>query len=114
MGEFEWLEGMQVGVTVCDTEGVGLYLNERSARIFKSFGGKSLVGKNLLNCHPEAARSKMISLLKDPRPNSYIMERNGKKTLLHAVPWFKDGKFAGLVEVSIDISGEIPIHHQGD
>lgn len=111
MKEFEWLEGMDIAVTVCDTDGVGLYLNERAARVFKTAGGKSLVGKSLLDCHPEAARCKLMSLLKNQRPNSYIMERNGKKRLLHSVPWFKDGKFAGLVEIAMDIPDEIPRLH---
>ncbi len=108
MNGFEWLEGMDIAVTVCDTDGVGLYLNEEAAKVFKKAGGKSLVGKSLLDCHPERARSKMASLLKEQRPNTYIMERQGKKRLLHSVPWFKEGKFAGLVEIAIDIPDEIP------
>ena len=108
MAGFEWLEGMDIAVTVCDQDGVGLYLNERAAKVFEKDGGKALVGKSLLDCHPEAARSKMLTLLKTQAPNSYTIERNGKKKLLHSVPWFKQGKFAGLVEISLDIPFEIP------
>jgi len=108
MAGFEWLEGMDIGVTVCDQDGVGLYLNERAAKVFEKDGGKRLVGKSLLDCHPEAARSKMLALLKNQASNSYTVERNGKKKLIHSVPWFKDGKFAGLVEISLDIPFEIP------
>ena len=108
MAGFEWLEGMDIAVTVCDPDGVGLYLNERAAKVFEKDGGKALVGKSLLDCHPEAARSKMLALLKNQAPNSYTVERNGKKKLIHSVPWFKQGKFAGLVEIILDIPFEIP------
>ena len=108
MAGFEWLEGMDLAVTVCDQEGVGLYLNERAAKVFAKDGGKALVGKSLLDCHPEEARSKMLDLLKNQASHSYTIERNGKKKLIHSVPWFKDGKFAGLVEISLDIPFEIP------
>ena len=108
MAGFEWLEGMDIGVTVCDQDGVGLYLNERAAKVFAKNGGKALVGKSLLDCHPEAGRSKMLALLKNQASNSYTVERNGKKKLIHAVPWFKDGKFGGLVEISLEIPFEIP------
>ncbi len=108
MAELEWLESMNIAVTVCDPEGNGVYLNERAGKTFQRDGGKALVGRNLLHCHPEPARAKMSSLLENPRPNTYILERNGKKKLLHSVPWFKDGTFAGLVEIAIDIPDEIP------
>jgi PAS domain S-box-containing protein len=106
MFQTEWLESMDIAVMVCDRDGVGLYLNEKAARVFAKQGGKELVGKSLLVCHPEPARSKMLTLLKDPRPHSYILEKNGKKKFLHSAPWFKDGKFAGLVEIAADISFE--------
>jgi transcriptional regulator with PAS, ATPase and Fis domain len=106
MAGFEWLEGMNIAVTVCDTEGVGLYLNEQAAEVFKREGGKALVGKNLLDCHPEPGRAKMLALLKGQRAHTYIMKRNGRRRLLHSVPWFKEGKFAGLVEIAFDVPGE--------
>jgi transcriptional regulator with PAS, ATPase and Fis domain len=106
MTGFEWLENMEIAVTVCDRDGVGLYLNDRAARTFEKHGGKALVGKSLLDCHPEPARSKMLSLLRDPRPHSYILEKNGRKKFIHAAPWLKAGKFAGLVEIAADISFE--------
>jgi len=112
MAGFEWLESMDIAVTVCDQDGVGLYLNERAAKVFAKDGGKALVGKSLLDCHPEEARSKMLDQLKKQASHSYTIERNGKKKLIHSAPWFKDGKFAGLVEISLDIPFEIP-HRKG-
>ena len=50
----------------------------------------------------------MVDLLKNQASHSYTIERNGKKRLIHSVPWFKQGKFAGLVEISMDIPFEIP------
>ncbi len=107
MTGFEWLEGMDIAVTVCDPDGVGLYLNDRAARMFAKDGGRALVGKSLLDCHPEPARSKMLALLKDHRSHSYTIEKGGKKKFIHSVPWFKEGQFAGLVEIALDMPFEI-------
>jgi PAS domain-containing protein len=48
----KWTEEVPVGITVCDAEGIILSINERAAKIFKKSGGRDLIGKNLLECHP--------------------------------------------------------------
>lgn len=37
-------------VTVCDIQGIIVYLNEQSARVFKNDGGKEFLGKSLFDC----------------------------------------------------------------
>ena len=44
---YEWANEMNCAVTVCDTEGVILYMNEKACRTFAKHG--SLIGKNLFD-----------------------------------------------------------------
>lgn len=99
---------LPVAITVCDAEGVILQMNDQAARIFKKDGGYDLLGKSLLDCHPEPARSKLMSLLKNRTPNTYTIEKNGVRKMIHQTPWYKKGQFVGLVEFSFEIPSEIP------
>jgi len=105
-----WADELDAGVTVIDAQGVILYMNSKAAKIFERFGGASLVGKNALECHPELARTKLAGLLKEPRANAYTIEKNGVKKLIYQTPWRKDGKFGGLVELSLELPAEMPHH----
>jgi transcriptional regulator with PAS, ATPase and Fis domain len=103
-----WLNGMNVAITVCDREGTIVYMNEQSARTFAADGGKSLLGKKLWDCHPEAAREKIRRLMAANAANSYTIEKNGVKKLVHQAPWQEDGQPAGLVEFSLVIPDVLP------
>ena len=104
----KWTEGMQAAMTVCDENGFVLDLNEKAAQVFAKDGGKALVGKNLLDCHPEPARSKVVDMLANPRVNAYTIEKNGVKKLIYQTPWYENGKFGGFVELSMEIPLEMP------
>jgi PAS domain-containing protein len=58
-----WLNGIDVAVTVCDREGIIVYMNDQAARTFSADGGKALLGKNLWDCHPQAAREKINRIM---------------------------------------------------
>lgn len=103
-----WLDGMDVAVTVCDREGVIVYMNEQAAWTFSADGGKALLGKKLWDCHPEAAREKIRRLMAADAGNSYTIEKNGVKKLIHQVPWHENDKPAGLVEFSLVIPQVLP------
>ena len=103
-----WLNNMDVAITVCDREGIIVYLNEQAARTFAVDGGKELLGKNLLDCHPESAREKIRRIMASCVSNSYTIEKNGVKKLIHQVPWNENGKLAGLVEFSVVIPFALP------
>jgi transcriptional regulator with PAS, ATPase and Fis domain len=105
---FAWLDGIDVAATVCDCQGVCLYLNERAARVFAKDGGRTLIGKNLLDCHPEPARSHFATQLTSPAPNSYTIEKAGIRKLIHQIPWHKDGVFSGVVELSLVLPETLP------
>lgn len=102
-----WKDGVNFGITVCDAEGKVLEINARSAATFAKSGGKDLQGQNLLDCHPEPAKSKLKKMLAEPFTNAYTIEKNGVKKLIYQTPWLKDGKPAGLVELSLEIPQEM-------
>lgn len=107
MNQNEWIKEFSGAITVCDTEGIILDMNEKAIRTFADDGGAKLIGTNLLDCHPEPSRSKVIELLKSHRENIYTIEKNAIKKLVYQSPWFKDGKYAGLVELSLEIPSEM-------
>lgn len=103
-----WKDGVNVAITVCDLEGKVIEMNEKSAATFAKRGGKSLLGQNLLDCHPEPSGTKLRKMLAEPFSNAYTIEKNGIKKLIYQTPWLKDGKPAGLVELSFEIPFELP------
>ena len=103
----DWVKEYPGAVTVCDAQGIILYMNERAVKVL-SGTGESLVGQNVLDCHPEPARTKLAQLLRTQATNSYTIEKNGVKKLIHQSPWYQDGKYGGFVELSIEIPFSMP------
>lgn len=93
-----WFDELPVGMMVCDKQGIILSMNDRAALIFKKSGGRELIGKNMLACHPEDAQKKILELLETKKPNAYTVENKGVKTLLYQAPRYENGTFAGYVE----------------
>lgn len=106
--DFSWIKEFPAAITVCNTEGIILEMNDKSAKTFEKDGGYALVGKNLLECHPDPARGKLERLMDGRQKNVYTIEKNGFKKLIYQSPWFKDGKYAGFVEISFEIPTEMP------
>jgi PAS domain-containing protein len=107
MSAHDWIKEFPAAVTVCDAEGVILEMNDRAARTFEKDGGYGLVGLNMLECHPQPARSKTERLLAAKEKNVYTIEKNGIKKLIYQSPWFQDGQYAGFVELSLEIPFEM-------
>jgi transcriptional regulator with PAS, ATPase and Fis domain len=109
----EWWQGIAGSVTVCDVDGIIVAMNDASAATFARDGGRALIGRSLLDCHPGASRDKVAALLAEQRANSYITEKAGRCRFVHQAPWYRDGRFAGLVEIIVDIPAGLP-HHKRD
>ena len=103
-----WMNGIDVAITVCDCEGIIVYMNDQAVQIFSADGGKSLLGKNLWDCHPEAAKEKIRRIMATGASNSYTIEKNGVKKLIHQTPWRENGELRGLVEFSLVIPLLLP------
>jgi len=103
----DWTREFPAAITLCDTKGIILAMNEKSCESFADDGGIKLIGTNLLDCHPEPSRTKVAELLKSARSNVYTIEKNGVKKLIYQSPWYIDGTYAGLVELSLPLPAEM-------
>ncbi len=108
MSEHSWIEEFPGAVTVCDADGVILAMNAKSAQTFAKEGGATLIGHSLMDCHPTAAQAKLRALLESGQSNVYTIEKEGQKKLIYQSPWYRDGKYAGFVELSLVIPVEMP------
>jgi len=105
-----WTDGFLGAITVCDREGTVVYMNEQSKIQFAKSGDGDLLGKSLIECHPEPARSLLMKMLAKPMPNSYTIEKRGIRKMIHQTPWMENGEFMGVVEMSFEIPMEMPHH----
>lgn len=103
---YEWAEEMNCAVTVCDKDGVIIYMNEKSRKTFEKHG--NLIGKNLLDCHKPKSIEKIKELLATGGTNTYTIEKEGLKKIIYQTAWKDKGVVAGLVEISIVLPDEIP------
>jgi PAS domain-containing protein len=103
-----WVEEFPGAVTVCDAEGIILEMNARAAAVFAADGGRALIGTNALACHPEPARAQLAGMLASGQKNVYTIEKNGVKKLIYQSPWYREGAYAGFVELSLEIPAELP------
>jgi PAS domain-containing protein len=104
----DWVAGFPGAVTVCDEHGVIVEMNAAAIRMYEANGGASLVGRSVLECHPEPARTKVEQLLRTWEPNVYTVEKDGIRKLVHQGPWFRGGQFGGLIELAFEIPWQMP------
>ena len=97
-------------ITVCDKDGVILFMNEKACKTFEKYGGRELIGKSLFDCHNQDSCEIINKLLEEDISNTYTVTRDKMKKLIHQTPWYKDGKVMGLIEFSVDLPEEVPNH----
>jgi hypothetical protein len=111
-GDFmdEWIKEAPLAVTVCDKNGIITAMSDKAGKTFEKNGGLKLIGADLLECHPEPSRTKLKNMLANPAmpPNAYTIEKNGVKKLIYQFAAQKDGKPAGLVELSLELPPNMP------
>ena len=108
MERHDWVREFAAGVTVCDTKGIITEMNDRSAQMFRERGGRALIGSNVLDCHPEPARTKLAQLMELRRASTYTTEKGGRRRLIHQAPWVRDGRYAGFVEIVLELPETMP------
>jgi PAS domain S-box-containing protein len=109
MNEKTWFENLPAAVTVTDAAGVIVAMNDCAAETFAKYGGKALVGRNLVDVHSPASRDKVAALLRDRQTNTYAIDKAGVRKIIHQTPWFENGEFRGLVEIAFAIPVEMPV-----
>lgn len=97
-----------VAITICDKEGKIIDMNRRSIATYEKDGGKALIGKQLMDCHPERAKKIIAQLMSDGKTNAYTIEKEGLRKLIYQSPWYENGEFAGLVEMSVVLPETMP------
>jgi transcriptional regulator with PAS, ATPase and Fis domain len=103
-----WVQEFAGAITVCDPEGIILEMNDKATQTFRDEGGTALVGTNLLDCHPEPARTKTRDLLDTRRTNVYTIEKRGQKKLVYQAPWYQEGQYRGFIELVLEIPAATP------
>ncbi|MDO4335393.1 MAG: PAS domain-containing protein [Bacteroidales bacterium] len=102
----EWAEQMNCAVTVCDAEGIILYMNDKARATFAGHG--DLIGKNLFECHSPASKEKILHMLATGESNSYTIAKGDVKKMIYQTPWRRNGEIAGMVEISMVIPDRLP------
>ncbi len=108
MSQHPWVQGFAGAITVCDPDGTILEMNDKAVRTFQEQGGAALIGTNMLDCHPEPARTKTRELLDSRRTNVYTIEKRGQKKLIYQAPWYQDGQYRGFIELSLELPADMP------
>ncbi len=106
MEKYDWFKSLNCAVTVCDIDGIVIYMNDKSINT-----NGNAIGKNLFGCHKEASWNKIIDMMKNGSSNAYTIDKKGVKKLIYQTPWYDGDKIGGLVELSIVIPEEMP-HYQ--
>ena len=104
----DYFEGADIAVTICAKDGTILDMNQKSRKTFLKPESEEIIGHNVLDCHPEPARSLLDDMLKNPRTNIYTVEKEGLKKLIFQTPWYDGDDYAGFMELSIVLPENIP------
>jgi transcriptional regulator with PAS, ATPase and Fis domain len=108
MNSEQWVREFPAAITVCDSKGVLIEMNEKAITTFEADGGAALIGTNLLDCHPEPSRTQVAEMLRSGSPNVYTIQKSGIKKLIYQSHWFVDGEYSGFVELSLPIPELLP------
>jgi len=104
----EWIEKLDGNVIVSDAAGIVIYMNEKAIASYEKDGGRDIIGKDLMECHSESSRKKIMEIMTSGQKNVYTIEKKGRKKIIYQSPWFVDGSFRGIVEFSLEIPDEMP------
>ena len=103
-----WVREFPGAITVCDSKGIILEINDKALEAFRDQGGEKLIGTNVLDCHPEPARTKAKELMEKRQVNVYTIEKNGVRKLIYQSPWYVNGEYRGFIELSLEIPDQMP------
>lgn len=104
----DFFKGLNVSITVSDTEGNIVYMNDKSIEV-----NGDARGRNLMKCHKPESQRIIEHLLNDAATNVYTVQKGPVKKLIYQTPWYSDDAkktVGGLVELSIVLPDDIPHH----
>lgn len=103
----KYFDEADIAVTICDKDGKIIEMNQQSREVNLK-PGQELIGKQVLDCHPEPARSLLQRMMEHEEKHVYTIEKKGKKKLIYQIPWYEDGEYMGFIELSMVIPTEMP------
>lgn len=103
-----WSDEFPGSIIVCDAQGMILEMNARAIDSYADDGGAALIGTDVFACHPEPSRSQLREMMRMQTQNVYTVHKKGRTKLVCQSPWYKDGEFAGFVEIVVELAGAIP------
>ncbi|MEG0789681.1 MAG: PAS sensor protein [Alistipes sp.] len=108
MDNFQWAEELNCAVTVCDTDGLIRYQNDKSRTV-----NGEMLGQSMIPCHNDHSRQIIAHLLATGGTNTYTIEKRGIRKMIYQSVWRKEGVVCGLVEFSMEIPAEMPHYIRG-
>lgn len=107
----DWAKEMNCAITICDINGIILYMNDKAKATFASHG--DLIGKSLMDCHSDRSKEIIRHLLETGGVNSYTIEKQGIHKMIYQTAWKEDGVVKGLCEISMVIPADLPHYVRG-
>ena len=59
----DFFNEIENSVTICDAQGIIVYMNNKSIETFQNSGGANLLGSNLFDCHPGDSKNKLKEII---------------------------------------------------
>ncbi|MCR4409962.1 MAG: PAS domain-containing protein [Candidatus Saccharicenans sp.] len=103
-----WVKEFPARLVVIDRNNTIIDLTEQAARVLSPGGSPELLGRSVLDCHPEQARAKLLELIQERKTNIYTYTREGQKYLVVQAPWTISGEFAGYFDLTIKLPANLP------
>jgi PAS domain S-box-containing protein len=104
-----YFDELQNPITVCDTNGIIVYMNKASEKMLEKYKSKNLIGKSLYDCHNPQSNKIIRRLIASGESNSYYTLKNGIKKFVHQTPWYVEGKISGLMEIITVLPEDVPV-----
>ena len=100
----DYMKELNVAITVCDKEGKILQMNDKSQKTNHG----DLVGQNVLDCHPEPARRKLMRLMEEHATNAYTIEKKRCEKIDLPDPVVREWRVYGIGGIFLEIPFEMP------
>lgn len=100
---FDFFKEINVSITISDTEGNVVYMNDKSKSVFTD-----MVGKNMMSCHKQSSQETIKRLIGEKATNVYTIQKGDVRKMIYQTPWYVAGEVRGLVEYSIILPDEMP------
>ena len=114
MEKHSWYKVFPGAITVTDEKGTVIEMNEGSEKLFEKDGGYAVLGQNVITCHPPGTQEKVRQIYETQSFNIYSITKGGQKHLVYQAPYFIEGEFSGMVELSLDLPDDIPHFDRDD